>query len=37
MAKLEICCFGIECALVAQEYGADRDELKINALMLLFL
>lgn len=27
MAKLEICCFGIECAQVAQEYGADRIEL----------
>ncbi|MDV5225742.1 copper homeostasis protein CutC [Providencia rettgeri] len=27
MAKLEICCFGIECAQVAQEYGADRVEL----------
>lgn len=27
MAKLEICCFGIECAEVAQEYGANRIEL----------
>ncbi|EKT57496.1 copper homeostasis protein CutC [Providencia sneebia] len=27
MAKLEICCFGIECAQAAQEYGADRIEL----------
>ncbi|KPD02891.1 copper homeostasis protein CutC [Moellerella wisconsensis] len=27
MAKLEICCFGIECAQIAQEFGADRIEL----------
>ena len=27
MTKLEICCFGIECAEVAQEFGADRIEL----------
>ncbi len=27
MTKLEICCFGIECAEIAQEFGADRIEL----------
>lgn len=27
MAKLEICCYGIDCALIAQNAGADRVEL----------
>ncbi|MFS3860147.1 copper homeostasis protein CutC [Proteus mirabilis] len=27
MAKLEICCFGAECALIAERSGADRIEL----------
>lgn len=27
MATLEICCFGAECALVAERAGADRIEL----------
>ncbi|MFP3013257.1 MAG: copper homeostasis protein CutC [Arsenophonus sp. NC-PY1-MAG3] len=27
MITLEICCYGAECALIAQEFGADRIEL----------
>lgn len=27
MAKLEVCCYGIDCALVAERAGADRIEL----------
>lgn len=27
MTKLEICCYGIDCAMTAQASGADRVEL----------
>ncbi|VDY34506.1 Copper homeostasis protein CutC [Morganella morganii] len=27
MAKLEICCYSVECALTAEKAGADRIEL----------
>ncbi|WP_313363686.1 copper homeostasis protein CutC, partial [Mixta calida] len=27
MVKLEVCCYGIDCAVTAQEAGADRIEL----------
>ncbi|QHM71374.1 copper homeostasis protein CutC [Mixta intestinalis] len=27
MVKLEVCCYGVDCAVVAQEAGADRVEL----------
>lgn len=27
MITLEICCYGAECAVIAEKYGADRIEL----------
>lgn len=27
MRKLEICCYGVECAVTAERAGADRVEL----------